>query len=197
MSFSSHEDGMRDMSTEVRTMMLSRKDVAATALTALVVVTFVATHEGWNVWLVGGSHPLGGRSDLASWRSDLRARLTWSRCRDEASRDAWGAGARAGDVGPCDWVTDAPAASGRRHRCALGGLDPTALRSWLEAITFYIGTSNRAGSARRAGSGRFQSPSRKSRPVRPCALIARVASFPDDAQRSGDQSRQCVCAASV
>src|SRR5512146_2025133 len=47
---------MGDMSKEVRTMMLSRKDVAATALTALVVVTFVATHEGWNVWLVGGSH---------------------------------------------------------------------------------------------------------------------------------------------
>jgi hypothetical protein len=37
-------------------MILSRKDVAATALTALVLVTFVATHEGWNVWLVGGSH---------------------------------------------------------------------------------------------------------------------------------------------
>ena len=37
-------------------MMLSRKDVAAIALTALVVVTFAATHEGWNVWLVGGSH---------------------------------------------------------------------------------------------------------------------------------------------
>ena len=37
-------------------MIFSRKDVAATALTALVLVTFVATHEGWNVWLVGGSH---------------------------------------------------------------------------------------------------------------------------------------------
>ena len=37
-------------------MMLSRKDVAATGLTALVVLTFSATHEGWNVWLVGGSH---------------------------------------------------------------------------------------------------------------------------------------------
>ena len=35
---------------------LSRKDVAATALTALAVATFFATHEGWNVWLVGGSH---------------------------------------------------------------------------------------------------------------------------------------------
>jgi hypothetical protein len=37
-------------------MMLSRKDVGATALTALVVATFFATHEGWNVWLVGDSH---------------------------------------------------------------------------------------------------------------------------------------------
>jgi hypothetical protein len=37
-------------------MMLSRKDVAATALTALAVATFFATHEGWNVWLVGDSH---------------------------------------------------------------------------------------------------------------------------------------------
>lgn len=37
-------------------MILRRKDWAATALTALVVLTFFATHEGWNVWLVGGSH---------------------------------------------------------------------------------------------------------------------------------------------
>ena len=37
-------------------MMLSRKDVAATGLTALAVVAFFATHEGWNVWLVGDSH---------------------------------------------------------------------------------------------------------------------------------------------
>ena len=35
---------------------LDRKDFAATALTALVIVTFFATHEGWNVWLVGDSH---------------------------------------------------------------------------------------------------------------------------------------------
>ena len=33
-----------------------RKDVAATLLTALVVVVFLATHEGWGIWLVGGSH---------------------------------------------------------------------------------------------------------------------------------------------
>lgn len=37
-------------------MMLSRKDVGAAALTALVVATFFATHQGWNVWLVGDSH---------------------------------------------------------------------------------------------------------------------------------------------
>jgi hypothetical protein len=37
-------------------MMLSRKDLAATALTALAIATFFAAHEGWNVWLVGDSH---------------------------------------------------------------------------------------------------------------------------------------------
>ena len=37
-------------------MTLGRKDALATALTALVVLTFFATHQGWNVWLVGGSH---------------------------------------------------------------------------------------------------------------------------------------------
>jgi hypothetical protein len=37
-------------------MTLSRKDLAATGLTALVVATFFASHEGWNVWLVGDSH---------------------------------------------------------------------------------------------------------------------------------------------
>jgi hypothetical protein len=37
-------------------MTLTRKDAAATALTTLVVLVFAATHEGWNVWLVGGSH---------------------------------------------------------------------------------------------------------------------------------------------
>jgi hypothetical protein len=37
-------------------MGLTRKDAAATALTALVVVVFAATHQGWNVWLIGGSH---------------------------------------------------------------------------------------------------------------------------------------------
>jgi hypothetical protein len=31
------------------------KDVAATGLTALSVLVFLATHEGWNVWLVGDS----------------------------------------------------------------------------------------------------------------------------------------------
>lgn len=35
---------------------LGRKDVAAAGVTVLVVLTFAATHQGWNVWLVGGSH---------------------------------------------------------------------------------------------------------------------------------------------
>jgi hypothetical protein len=37
-------------------MALTRKDLVATVLTALAVVVFAATHEGWNLWLVGDSH---------------------------------------------------------------------------------------------------------------------------------------------
>lgn len=37
-------------------MTFSRKDASATLLTVLVVLVFLATHEGWGVWLVGGSH---------------------------------------------------------------------------------------------------------------------------------------------
>jgi hypothetical protein len=37
-------------------MTLNRKDLAATLLTALAVAVFAATHEGWQVWLVGDSH---------------------------------------------------------------------------------------------------------------------------------------------
>jgi hypothetical protein len=37
-------------------MTLTRKDAAATVLTALAVLAFVATHEAWNVWLIGSSH---------------------------------------------------------------------------------------------------------------------------------------------
>lgn len=37
-------------------MTLTRKDAAATVLTVLAVLAFVATHEAWNVWLVGSSH---------------------------------------------------------------------------------------------------------------------------------------------
>jgi hypothetical protein len=37
-------------------MALTRRDAVATLLTALVVAVFLATHEGWNVWLVGDSH---------------------------------------------------------------------------------------------------------------------------------------------
>ena len=37
-------------------MTIGRKDILATALTGLVVLVFAATHQGWNVWLIGGSH---------------------------------------------------------------------------------------------------------------------------------------------
>lgn len=37
-------------------MTLTRKDAAATFLTGLAVLAFFATHEGWNVPLVGDSH---------------------------------------------------------------------------------------------------------------------------------------------
>jgi hypothetical protein len=37
-------------------MTLTRKDATATVLPLLAVLTYAATHEGWNVPLVGGSH---------------------------------------------------------------------------------------------------------------------------------------------
>jgi hypothetical protein len=37
-------------------MALSRKDLIATMLTILVVLTYAATHEGWDVALIGDSH---------------------------------------------------------------------------------------------------------------------------------------------
>ena len=37
-------------------MALTRKDAAAAALTALAVLVFLATHEGWGAPLVGDSH---------------------------------------------------------------------------------------------------------------------------------------------
>ena len=37
-------------------MTLNRRDALATLLTALALLVFAATHEGWKVWLVGGSH---------------------------------------------------------------------------------------------------------------------------------------------
>jgi hypothetical protein len=40
----------------VRAVAFTRKDGMATVLTALAVLAFAATHEGWNVWLIGGSH---------------------------------------------------------------------------------------------------------------------------------------------
>src|SRR5689334_8028402 len=40
---------------EVRAMAIGRKDLLATLLTGFAVFVFLATHEGWNVWLVGSS----------------------------------------------------------------------------------------------------------------------------------------------
>ena len=37
-------------------MMLTRKDAVATGLTGLAVLAFLATHEGWNVPVIGDSH---------------------------------------------------------------------------------------------------------------------------------------------
>jgi len=37
-------------------MAFTRRDLVATVLTGLAVLAFAATHEGWNVWLIGGSH---------------------------------------------------------------------------------------------------------------------------------------------
>ena len=37
-------------------MTYNRRDTFATLFTTLAVLVFAATHEGWNVWLVGGSH---------------------------------------------------------------------------------------------------------------------------------------------
>jgi hypothetical protein len=37
-------------------MTLTRKDIAAAVLTILVVLAFLATHEGWGVPLIGDSH---------------------------------------------------------------------------------------------------------------------------------------------
>ena len=41
---------------EVKAVTLTRKDFRATVLTILAVLVFAATHQGWNVWLVGDSH---------------------------------------------------------------------------------------------------------------------------------------------
>lgn len=37
-------------------MALTRKDAAATIVTILVVLVFLASRQGWDVWLIGGSH---------------------------------------------------------------------------------------------------------------------------------------------
>src|SRR5437764_65291 len=47
---------MRHAEGSVIQMTLTRKDAAATVLTALAVLVFLATHEGWGMPLVGDSH---------------------------------------------------------------------------------------------------------------------------------------------
>ena len=37
-------------------MALDRKDAAATGLTVLALLVYIASRQGWSVWLVGGSH---------------------------------------------------------------------------------------------------------------------------------------------
>jgi hypothetical protein len=45
-------------------MTLTRKDAEATALTFLVLLVYAASHEGWNVPLVGASHRWAARAIL-------------------------------------------------------------------------------------------------------------------------------------
>jgi hypothetical protein len=52
-------------------MSLSQKDLAATILTALAVLAFFATFEGWNVWLIGDSH---------RWAAGAIFALGWLTC---------------------------------------------------------------------------------------------------------------------
>jgi hypothetical protein len=45
-------------------MALTRKDLVATGLTAVAVLAFLATHEGWNVWLIGDRRWAAGAISL-------------------------------------------------------------------------------------------------------------------------------------
>jgi hypothetical protein len=46
-------------------MTLTRKDAAATGLVGLAVLAFLATHEAWNIALIGGSHRWAAAAILA------------------------------------------------------------------------------------------------------------------------------------
>ena len=59
---------------DVRAMSLTRKDLAATGLTLLVVLVFMATHEGWGVPMIGGIATCGKA------RRPAGARRRCSRC---------------------------------------------------------------------------------------------------------------------
>jgi hypothetical protein len=52
---------------------LTRKDAEATLLTVLIVLVFAAAHQGWNVWLIGGSErwAAGTILVLGSWGASM------------------------------------------------------------------------------------------------------------------------------
>ena len=52
-------------------MTLTRKDFAATFLTAMALLLFAAAHESWNVWLIGSSN---------RWAAALILLLGWLTC---------------------------------------------------------------------------------------------------------------------
>ena len=103
-------------------MTFSRKDAAAAALTALAVLVFLATHEGWGVPLVGDSHrwAAGAIFFLGSMTCGLGAGQGRGH---EAARDPRDDGVRACRRRPRDRLADAALAARRRHGRAVGGRD--------------------------------------------------------------------------
>ena len=86
------------------------ESLAATVLTVLAVFTFLATHEGWNVWLIGGSHRWAAGAILVLGMGTCSLGSPDRSTRGQAARDARRARARA-----------------RRARARDGSLIPLAL----------------------------------------------------------------------
>ncbi len=107
-------------------MTLTRKDAVAAVLTALAVLAFVATHQSWNVWLIGSSHrwAAGAIMVLGALTCGLGSAQGHGQGRgDEAARRNRSRIARVRGLGRLDRVADAALAAGRLHRRPLGGLD--------------------------------------------------------------------------